>query len=115
LSPFEDDELLNYDYGITNLVARATGSAGELSSDELRAGARRLERKVRYARPAIVAFVGVTAYRVAFDRPNAGLAAQAERIAEAYTWVLPNPSGLNAHYQLRDLTRLFRELRDRVG
>src|SRR5262245_8264104 len=114
LSPFEEAELLKLGYGITNLAQRATATADELADEELIAGAGRLGRKVRRYRPAFVAFLGVTAYRTAFARPQAQLGRQEERIAEAGIWILPNPSGLNAHYQLTDLARLFAELRQAV-
>jgi TDG/mug DNA glycosylase family protein len=111
LSPFEDRALLQLGYGITNLVARATAAAGELTEEELIAGGRRLRRKVRQYRPAVIAFLGITAYRTALARPQAVLGRQVERLGDTALWVLPNPSGLNAHYQLADLARLFRELR----
>jgi TDG/mug DNA glycosylase family protein len=107
LLPFEDRLLLTTGYGVTNLVRRATATADELSAAELTAGARALLRKVRWHRPRMVAFLGVTAYRLAFGRPRAVLGRQAEALAGAAVWVLPNPSGLNAHYQLADLARLF--------
>jgi TDG/mug DNA glycosylase family protein len=115
LSPFEERELLALGYGITNIAGRATAAADELADEELIAGARRLVRRVRRYRPRFVAFLGVTAYRTAFERPLARLGRQEERIAGAGVWVLPNPSGLNAHYQLKDLTQLFAELRWAVG
>jgi TDG/mug DNA glycosylase family protein len=111
LSPFEDRDLLPLGYGITNIVARATATAEELTGEELIAGGRRLGRKIRQYRPGMVAFLGITAYRTALGRKDAALGRQAERFAEAGLWVLPNPSGLNAHYQLADLARLFAELR----
>src|SRR5262245_9245030 len=111
LRPSEQAELLAAGFGITNLVPRATGAAEELSDEELRYGARVLRRKVKRYRPALVAFLGVTAYRTALRRPQAEVGRQAETIAEAGIWVLPNPSGLNAHYQLADLARLFEEMR----
>jgi TDG/mug DNA glycosylase family protein len=83
--------------GISNLVRRATARADELTRDELRAGARRLERDVARWRPAVVAIVGVTAYRQGFDRPKALVGPQPEPLAGAELWVVPNPSGLNAH------------------
>ena len=109
-SPYEDRQLLSLGLGLTNLVARATAAADELGEDELRLGRRRLERKVRRHRPARVAVLGVTAYRTAFGRPPAVLGPQPEALGPAAVWVLPNPSGLNAHYQLADLGRLFAEL-----
>ncbi len=110
-SPFEDGALPRLGLGLTNLVARATAAADELSGEELLAGAAILGEKVRGWGPRLVAFLGVGAYRSAFRRPRAGLGLQAERIGEAGIWVLPNPSGLNAHYRLADLGTLFDELR----
>ncbi len=111
LTPSEQRELLRFGYGITNLVERATATAAELSAAELVKGGRILERKVIRYSPAIVAFLGVTAYRTAFRRPRAALGLQPEKLGTAAIWVLPNPSGLNAHYRPADLARLFRELR----
>jgi TDG/mug DNA glycosylase family protein len=111
LSPAEGRTLLESGYGITNIADPATATADQLSAEQLLAGARRLVRKVRRYRPAVVAFLGVTAYRTAFDRPGAALGRQEERIGESAVWVLPNPSGLNAHYQLADLAALYGELR----
>jgi TDG/mug DNA glycosylase family protein len=92
-------------------VARATAGAGELTAAELVAGARLLERKVRRHRPRLVAFLGVGSYRTAFGRPRATPGPQPEQVAGTGVWVLPNPSGLNAHYQLADLARLYGQLR----
>ncbi len=114
LSPFEERALLKERCGITNIVARATAAADELGDEELRAGARVLERKVYRQRPRCVAFLGVTAYRTAFARPHAGMGLQEERLGGSGIWILPNPSGLNAHYRLADLARLFAELRTAV-
>lgn len=112
LSPFEEPELLQLRLGITNVVARATAAASELTKDDFIPGGRRLRAKVRRYRPLVVAVLGVGAYRAAFARPQAVIGEQAETIGEARIWVLPNPSGLNANYQLPDLVRLFRELRE---
>jgi TDG/mug DNA glycosylase family protein len=114
LSPYEERELLEWGYGITNVVNRATAAADELSREELAEGGRRLGEKVRTYQPKFVAVLGVGAYRSAFGRPKAGFGLQPESTGEAATWVLPNPSGLNAHYQLEDLEKLFRELREAV-
>jgi len=114
LSPFEEHELLKGGYGITNMVARATATAAELSAEELVRGGRRLRAKLKKYRPAFVAVIGVGAYRTAFDRPKAAVGRQEEKLEAATLWVLPNPSGLNANYQLDDLARLFRELREAV-
>ena len=90
---------------------RPTRTAAELNAEELRAGARALERLVSTYRPKLVAMVGITAWRLGFDRRKATLGLQPERIAGAAAWVVPNPSGLNAHYQLPELARLYGELR----
>jgi TDG/mug DNA glycosylase family protein len=111
-SPWERDQLLPAGYGITNLVRRATARADELNAEELRAGVKVLAKKVRRFKPAFTAIVGITSYRIAFDRPLAQLGPQNETIAGARLWVLPNPSGLNAHYQPAALGKLFRELHD---
>ena len=111
LSPFEERELLKVGCGITNIVRRATARADELSPAELIAGARRLPAKVRRYQPKCVAVVGVGAYRIAFKRPDAVVGKQVDTIGQATLWVLPNPSGLNAHYQLNDLALAFKELR----
>ena len=102
--------LLPLGYGITNLVARATAAAAELSDDELAAGARILARKVRKYTPRVLAIVGIGAYRTGFGRPRASLGLQAETIGATAIWVLPNPSGLNANYQPAQLVELFRAL-----
>jgi double-stranded uracil-DNA glycosylase len=115
LAPWEERELLRTGCGVTNLVARTTASADELESTELVEGRRKLLSKVKRYAPANLAVLGVTAYRTAFERPKAKLGKQDERFGGATVWVLPNPSGLNAHHQLADLIRIFRELRDGVG
>jgi TDG/mug DNA glycosylase family protein len=115
LAPSEQETLLALGCGITNLVARETASAALLDGEELRAGRRALERKARRYRPAWVAILGVSAYRTAFDDPRARFGLQERRLAGARVWVLPNPSGLNAHYQIADLERSFRELRETAG
>jgi TDG/mug DNA glycosylase family protein len=111
LQPWEQRAMLASGIGITNLVARATASAAELTNDEIRAGRARLERKVRRYHPRIVAIVGIGAYRVAFDRPKATFGEQPERLAGARLWVLPNTSGLNANHQARDFAKAFGEIR----
>lgn len=111
LSPFEERELLPMGWGIINFVDRATATADELSAEEFVAGAKKLERTVRKFRPGIVAMLGMGAYRVGFGRPRAALGLQTETIGDTRIWVLPNPSGLNAHYQPRDLARVFGDLR----
>lgn len=111
LEPWEERALLARGCGVTNLVARGTATAAELARDELRAGRRRLRAKVARWRPRVVAVLGVGAYRVAFERRRAGLGPQPEALAGARLWVLPNPSGLNAHHPLPELVRMFRALR----
>ena len=114
LSPFEEQELLQLRLGVTNVVARATAAASELSHDDFVKGGRVLRSKMRRYHPKIVAVLGVGAYRAAFARPRAVVGEQAEQIGGARVWVLPNPSGLNANYQLNELSRLFRALRRAV-
>ncbi|MGZ9224472.1 MAG: G/U mismatch-specific DNA glycosylase [Anaerolineales bacterium] len=111
LAPAEERELLASGYGITNLVPRATATADELSPDELVAGRRRLEAKLKRYQPQVVALLGIGAYRTAFAQRVVALGQQPERLANSVVWVLPNPSGLNAHYQLADLVQHFRALR----
>lgn len=111
LSAFEERELLATGVGITNLVNQATAMAHELEPDQLRRGAVRLRAKVGRYRPRFVAFLGLTAYRTAFGRAGATVGPQVEAVAGAQAWLLPNPSGLNAHYQVPDLVRAFAELR----
>jgi len=114
LSPFEEQELLELRLGVTNVVARATATAAELTPADFIKGGRLLRNKVRRFQPRCVAVLGVGAYRAAFARPKAAVGEQDERITDARVWVLPNPSGLNANYQLHELSRLFRELRRAV-
>jgi TDG/mug DNA glycosylase family protein len=114
LSPFEEKLLLAAGYGVTNIVDRATATADELTADELSTGARLLQRKLHRYRPRAIAFLGVGAYRTAFGRPKAALGRQTERLGDAEVWALPNPSGLNANYQLPDLARLYAELRTAI-
>jgi TDG/mug DNA glycosylase family protein len=111
LAPDEEAELLRLGLGITNLVDRASATAADLTPEELRAGGRRLAAKVRSAQPKVVAVLGVGAYRTAFTRPRVTVGPQPDPIGDAPAWVLPNPSGLNAHYQLPDLAEAFAELR----
>ena len=111
LSPFEERELLQIGLGISNVVARATASASDLTPKDFVKGGRILTSKVRRFQPGFVAILGLGAYRTAFAHPKATIGEQERRIAAARVWVLPNPSGLNANYQLPELVRLFRELR----
>jgi TDG/mug DNA glycosylase family protein len=111
LRPAEQGELLALGLGVTNVAGRATARADELSPAELMTGAGELAAKVRRWRPAWLAVVGVTAYRTGFGRPRAVLGPQDETVGGARVWVLPNPSGLNAHFQLDALTAEFARLR----
>jgi len=111
LAPCEQHLLPGYGLGITNLVARATAQAAELDAAELRAGAERLAAAVRSHRPRVLAVAGLTAYRIAFGRPRASSGPQPGTLAGARLWLLPNPSGLNASYQLDRLVPEFVRLR----
>ena len=111
LHPSETEAIVAAGIGITNLVARATARADELSDDELRAGVAPLRRLARRTGPAYVAFLGISTYRVAFGAARAAVGRQDEQFAGAGVWVLPNPSGLNAHYQQPALTAAYAELR----
>jgi TDG/mug DNA glycosylase family protein len=110
-SPFESSLLLDLQYGITNVVERATARADELTDDELRAGGRRLQAKVKRWRPTVVAFLGIGPYRIISSSKDARVGLQEARFGGSHAWVLPNPSGLNAHYQPADLAQLFTDLR----
>lgn len=110
LSPFEQDLLLGLSLGITNVVARSTARADELSASELIAGGRILAAKLETLRPRWLAVVGVTAYRTAFGQPRAVIGRQDTTIGGTPVWVLPNPSGLNAHWSAPQLAEAFSEL-----
>jgi len=115
LRPEEEHQLLSSGYGITNLVERATVGSDELQEEELRQGGKVLEKKVRVFRPRAVAILGVTAYRIAFAKRHATVGAQPDGLSDSLVWVLPNPSGLNAHFTPPALAKVFRELRLRVS
>lgn len=110
-SPFEESLLLELGFGITNVVERATARADELSDDELRAGGRRLRAKVERWRPTVIAFAGIGPYRVVSGIKEVRVGLQTALFGGSHAWVLPNPSGLNAHYQPADLAQLFGDLR----
>ncbi len=112
LTPWDGEAMLEAGLGITNLVNRTTATAAELDAEELHEGAARLRATAERYRPACVAILGISAYRIAFDRPKAALGPQPERLGPSSLWILPNPSGLNAHYQLPALARGLPELRD---
>ena len=109
-SPFEGSLLLELKFGITNIVERATARADELTDDEIRAGGQRLQAKVKRWRPTVVAFVGIGPYRIVSGIKNARVGLQEAPFGGSHAWVLPNPSGLNAHYQPAALARLFGDL-----
>ena len=111
LHPHEDAELLDHGIGVTNIASRPTRAADELSRAELEDGARELEELVRAEQPRLVAVVGLTAYRTAFARPKAAWGLQPETIGGRPVWVLPNPSGLNAHFKPADFARVYGEAR----
>ena len=111
LSPFEERELLSDGLGITNVVAHATASGAELTKSDFETGGRILRNKVQRYSPRVLAILGVGAYREGFHRPKAIVGEQDEKVGDTRIWVLPNPSGLNANYQLPDLVKLFRQLR----
>ncbi|GAB3140154.1 G/U mismatch-specific DNA glycosylase [Amycolatopsis sp. NPDC004378] len=110
-APSEQDALLDLKLGITNVVARTTARADELTGDELREGGKLLEAKVLEYRPRWLAVVGITAYRTAFGFPKARVGRQEHRIGSTRVWVLPNPSGLNAHWTPAGLAEEFAALR----
>jgi TDG/mug DNA glycosylase family protein len=111
LQPEEDGELPSWGLGITNLVCRTTAAASELSAGEFRQGRVALEEKVSRYAPRWVAFVGIGAYGAAYARRQVSPGPQGETIGEARVWVLPNTSGLNAHYAPAGFATLFRDLR----
>lgn len=115
LKPSEQDELATCGLGITNIVPRATAQAAELTPAELTEGGRRLTALVEARRPGVVAILGVTAYRTAFANPKAVIGPQPAPLGPARLWILPNPSGLNASWQLPRLAEAFRELRVASG
>ena len=111
IAPADDAQLLDHKLGVTNVAARATVAAADLTREELRAGAPLLIEKIERFRPRYLAILGIGAYRVAFDEPRAIIGAQTRSIGETQIWVLPNPSGLNAHYPPSALAEKFAELR----
>lgn len=110
LHPSQEALLLHEGVGITNFVERASRTAAELSAAELIAGGKQLEAKVEKFRPGVLAVLGITAYRAAFREPKARFGLQEKKIAGTQIWVLPNPSGLNAHYTPPQLAEEFRKL-----
>ncbi|MEY9211156.1 G/U mismatch-specific DNA glycosylase [Thermobifida halotolerans] len=117
LDPREQHLLPGLGLGITNLVDRATARADELTGAELREGGRALAAKLRVHRPRVLAVLGVTAYRQAFSRPHARIGPQdpGDAVAGVPVWVLPNPSGLNAHWDVRGIAAELRRMREAHG
>lgn len=115
LRPGEQEQLLALGLGITNIVARATARADELTAEELREGGQVLHAKAGRLRPRWLAVVGVTAYRTAFGDPRAVVGPQEHTLAGTRLWVLPNPSGLNAHWNAESLAGEFARLREASG
>jgi TDG/mug DNA glycosylase family protein len=115
LHPSESKLLPTFGLGLTKVVQRATAAAAELTPEELRRGGARVRRQARTYRPGAVCFLGVGAFNGAYARKSTPVGPQDERFEGATLFVLPNPSGLNANYQLPDFVRLFREVREAVG
>ena len=111
VTPARQEELLALGLGVSNVADRATARADELTIEELREGGRLLTEKVARYRPRWVAIVGITAYRTAFDRRHAAMGRQPEMLADSKLWVLPNPSGLNAHWSAAALAEEFARFR----
>ena len=114
LHPSEEHELLENGYGITCFVKRTTARADELTTEEYVEGGKILVKKIEKYKPENLAVLGIGAYRAAFRQPKARLGLQDEKIGGARVWLLPNPSGLNAHYQAADLAALFAEVRQSI-
>lgn len=114
LQPSEEGELLELGFGITSFVKRTTARADELTKEEFIEGGKMLVKKIEKYAPKTLAVLGIGAYRTAFNKPKAKLGLQTEKIGGANVWLLPNPSGLNAHYQADDLAALFRQLRQTI-
>lgn len=115
LDPKDEAQLLNRGIGLTNLVGRATVRADELSKIELRAGGERLTRRLPTLRPRVVAMAGITAFRVAFSQPKAKLGEQDISLIpdwpeDVRLWVVPQPSGLNAHETIDSLAARWNEV-----
>jgi TDG/mug DNA glycosylase family protein len=113
--PEDRAHILTRGVGITSLVPAATRRADELDADQLHAGAEALTERVALLRPAVVAMLGITAYRAAFDRRHAVVGRQPEPLGDSQLWVVPNPSGLNAHSSLADLSNAYREVAVAAG
>jgi TDG/mug DNA glycosylase family protein len=115
LHPSEEAQLLTYGIGLTKVVQRATATAAELTDEEVRAGGEVIRKMVRKHKPKAVCFLGVGTYKQAYGVKRASVGLQEESFEGAQLWVLPNPSGLNANYQMKDFVRLFREVGRAAG
>ena len=115
LDPSEEHELLEKGYGITCFVQRTTARADELTKEEFVECGRLVAKKIEKYRPQIFAVLGIGAYRAAYNKPKAKLGVQEERIGDSLVWLLPNPSSLNAHYQLNDFVGLFKEFKEALN
>jgi len=114
LHPSEEHELLENGYGITSFCKRTTARADELSNEEIVQGGKNLVKKIEKFKPQMLAVLGIGVYRTAFNQSKAKLGLQDTKIGNTRIWLLPNPSGLNAHYQINDLAKLFGELKQAV-
>jgi TDG/mug DNA glycosylase family protein len=114
LHPSEEHELLENGCGITSFCKRTTARADELTTEEYVEGGKLLVKKIGKFKPQTLAVLGIGAYRTAFGEPKAKLGLQSGKIGKTKIWLLPNPSGLNAHYQLNDLAKLFGELKQAI-
>ena len=114
LEPTQDRSLPQYGLGLTNIVERPSAAAAELSTGELIQGRTRLIEKIESFMPLFLAILGLGAYRKAFEQPHSKVGQQPQLLGRARVWLLPNPSGLNAHYSINDLSNLFQELRRSV-
>jgi TDG/mug DNA glycosylase family protein len=115
MRPDDEAHLRQRGIGITSMVRGATAKASDLSSAQLRAGAIDLTERVASIRPRVLAFLGISAYRVAFDSPHASTGRQPQDWDGTEVWVVPNPSGLNRHYSVADLAQAYREVAIRAG
>ncbi|MEJ7863439.1 MAG: G/U mismatch-specific DNA glycosylase [Pyrinomonadaceae bacterium] len=114
LHPSEEHELLENGYGITSFCKRTTARADELSNEEIVQGGNNLIKKIEKFKPQFLAVLGIGAFRTAFSDPKAKLGLQNRQIGATKIWLLPNPSGLNAHYQIADLAKIFSELKQAI-
>jgi TDG/mug DNA glycosylase family protein len=112
--PEDEYELLTLGYGITNIFEQATVAAADLTADELAGGGERLRAKVHHYQPRFLAILGISAYRLAFNQPRAVLGQQSDTIGTTQLYILPNPSGLNAHFTPNDLARVYGEFRQTI-